>query len=123
LAGEGAVDLVNKLPALEVQRLGDGGDLVLAVADALEGGSRAVAGRDLPRVAFGRVDAGRDQRRRREVEIEVVDRDRIGPLVAVSGEKRGGELAHPVAEVADRGVLGREHLAAGAVLDRLCGRV
>ena len=36
LAGEGAVQFVDALPAVQVQRLGDSRDLVLLVTDALE---------------------------------------------------------------------------------------
>src|SRR6266852_9317322 len=49
LAGEGAVQFVDALPAVQVQRLGDSRDLVSLVTDALERGHRAVAGGDLPR--------------------------------------------------------------------------
>ncbi len=48
LAGEGAVQLVDQLPALQVQRLGHGDRLVGAGADALIGAFGAVARRDVP---------------------------------------------------------------------------
>ena len=51
LAGEGAVQLVDQLPALHGQRLGHGRDLVLAGADALIGGLAAVAAGDVVRRA------------------------------------------------------------------------
>ena len=48
-----------------------------------------------------RIDAGVRQRRRREVIVKVVDRDRIGPVRTVLGEQRRGELTHAVLQVAD----------------------
>src|SRR5712692_7252973 len=88
LAGEGAVHLVDALPAVQMQGLGDGGDLILLLPDALEGRNRAVTGRDLAWEAGVGSDAGGLQRRCREVEIEVVDGNAVGPLLAVLGEQR-----------------------------------
>jgi hypothetical protein len=78
LALDRAVQLVDQLPALQVERLGDRDRLVLTGADALEGGFRSIAGRP----AFGPSpgDAGRGKRRAHEVEIDVVDRQCMRPL-------------------------------------------
>jgi hypothetical protein len=44
LVREGAIELINELPALHVERLGNGGGLVFFLANTLIGRFRAVAG-------------------------------------------------------------------------------
>ena len=56
LAGQGSVHFVDALPSVQMQRLGDSGQLILLLPNALEGRHRAVPSRDLPGVAICRVD-------------------------------------------------------------------
>src|SRR5580700_5881767 len=60
-AGERPVHFIDHDPALKVERLGDGGGLILLVANALESWHGAVTRRDLLREAIGRINACRLQ--------------------------------------------------------------
>ena len=56
--------------------------------------------------------AGGAERRAHEVVVEIVDAERVGPLVAVALHQRGRQLRHAVGDVGERRVLDREHGAA-----------
>src|SRR5579872_1478541 len=64
LAGESAVQFVDRLPAVQMQWLSDGRHLILLLPDALKGRHRSIPRGDLARIACGGVDACSLQRRR-----------------------------------------------------------
>ncbi|MNG39788.1 hypothetical protein D3C84_1280550 [compost metagenome] len=53
LAGESAVEFIDRLPAVQVQRLGHCAPLIVILMDALEGGLRAIASRDVSGETIG----------------------------------------------------------------------
>src|SRR5205807_7502280 len=81
LAGERSVQLVDELPSGLVERFRDRTDLIAPGAHTVEGRDAAVAGRDEPGRTGGR-DAGGTKRRRREVEVEIVDSEPDRPAGA-----------------------------------------
>ena len=113
---ERAVQFVDDLPALHVQRLGHGAGLVALGADALIRSLRAVTGRHGLRRAIALL-AGRLQRRAHEVEVQVVDGQRVRPLVAETLQQRGRQLRHAGRAFGDRAVFEAQHGAATALLD------
>ena len=64
LVREGAIELVNQLPTLHVERLGNGGCLVFLLANTLVSGFRAVAGGNVLRIAVA-LQSSDGQRRTR----------------------------------------------------------
>jgi hypothetical protein len=106
-AGVGAVELVDDLPALQGQRLGDRGGLVLPAFDALEGGRVAVARADVEGRA-GALLAGGAEGGGGVGEVQVVDGDGVGPLALEAGQERGDLPGCAAARVRDRDVLLRE---------------
>src|SRR3954470_10914616 len=100
-AREGAVEFVDDLPALEGQRLGHGGGLVLPAVHALEGGRVAVAGSDVEGWA-GALLTGGAERGGGVGEVQVVDGHGVGPAVLEAGQQGGDLLRGAGAGVGDR---------------------
>ncbi len=101
---------------MQVQRLGHGAGLVALAADALVGRLGAITGGHGLRAAIALLACGR-QRRPHEVEIQVVDRQRVGPLVAMALQQRVGQLRHAGGALGDGAVLEAQHRATTALLD------
>src|SRR5580658_9055771 len=119
LVMEGAVELVDRLPRLQFDRLADRHHLILiALADAVVGRTIAI-GRD--ELHLGGIDAARAQDRHGEIPVVVADRSRVeGNSEALNPAR--GELWLTLRRFGSGRVDIVEHFAPGALLDLVLGR-
>ena len=101
-AGNQPVHFIDQLPTVQIQRLGYGRGLERAGLNAQECRFAAVTGRQ--HVHSGGRHASLGQDRDGVVEVDVVDRERIGPAPAVLLEQRSRRAGHQRLGLRDRHV-------------------